>query len=168
MTLSVRAADEADVDRVMELLAACIDGMRREGIDQWDDVYPNRETVLADAHEHTLFLGSLDAAPLVGAIVVNEYQSPNYLEVPWTITAPRIAVVHRVMVDPQHQGKGIARELMEFAEERARTLGYGAVRLDAFTQNPRALQLYRRLGYYDAGWVTFPKGVFRCFEKALD
>ncbi len=69
MTVLVRSAEEADVDRVMELIAACIDGMRPEGIDRWMD--------------------------------------------------------------------------------------------------PRAVRFYRRLGYHDAGCVTFRKGVFRCFEKAL-
>ena len=57
---------------------------------------------------------------------------------------------------------------MNFAEDRARELGYCAIRLDAFTKNPRALRLYQTLGYHDAGGVTLRKGPFRCFEKRLD
>ena len=76
-------------------------------------------------------------------------------------------MVHRLMVDPRYQGRGIAGELMRFAEDRAGELGYDAIRLDAFSANPRALWLYQRLGYHDAGCVTFRKGLFRCFEKRL-
>jgi hypothetical protein len=35
------------------------------------------------------------------------------------------------------------------------------------SQNPQALNLYRRLGYRDVGTVTLRKGLFHCFEKAL-
>jgi GNAT superfamily N-acetyltransferase len=165
--ISVRVADERDVDRVMVLVQACIDDMRLAGVEQWDDVYPAEATFLADARDRTLYLAGLDAAPLIAVLVLNEYQNPEYAEVPWTTSDTRVAVVHRLMVDPRHERRGIARHLMQFAEERARALGYGTLRLDAFTANPRALRLYHGLGYRDVGSVTFRKGVFRCFEKPL-
>ena len=165
--ISIRLANQDDVGLVMQLVRDCIADMRQAGIDQWDDIYPGLATVLSDAREGTMYLASLDAEHLVGALVINEYQNPEYDEVPWTTVGVRVAVVHRLMVDPRDQGRGIARELMRFAEERAGELGYGAIRLDAFSANPRALRLYQRLGYHDAGCVTFRKGIFRCFEKSI-
>jgi GNAT superfamily N-acetyltransferase len=164
--LVVQAAGEQDVDLVLRLVQACITDMRRSGIEQWDEVYPDRATILGDVHGGTMYLASLDTAP-VGALVVNDVQSPEYADVPWTIQAARVAVVHRLMIDPRYQGQGIARQLMNFAEAHAAGLGFDAVRLDAFSANPRALQLYQRLGYHDAGRVTFRKGVFWCFEKRI-
>ena len=165
--LSIARASEHDVDRVMTLIAACIADMRKAGIEQWDDVYPDRPTLLQDARDGTLYLASVAAEPLVGVLVVNSVQSPEYSDVSWTIPGARIAVVHRLMIDPRYQRRGLARELMRFAEERAAALGCDCVRLDAYSKNPGALQLYDRLGYHDAGSVTFRKGVFRCFEKKL-
>jgi GNAT superfamily N-acetyltransferase len=164
--ISIRAASDKDVDRVMQLVADCIADMRQAGIEQWDDVYPDRATVGQDARDGTMYLASIDSTP-VGTVVVNDFQDVEYAAVPWTIGAARVAVVHRLMIDPRYQRRGIARELMRFAEARADELGYGAVRLDAFSENPRALRLYRDLGYHDAGYVTLRKGVFRCFEKSL-
>jgi ribosomal protein S18 acetylase RimI-like enzyme len=165
--LSIVLASEHDIDRVMMLVAACIAHMRAAGIDQWDDVYPDRQTMFQDARDGTLYLASVDEEPLVGMLVVNDVQSPEYLDVPWTMAGARIAVVHRLMIDPRYQRRGLARELMRVAEQRARALGCDCVRLDAYSKNPRALDLYHRLGYHDAGSVTFRKGVFRCFEKKL-
>ena len=141
--------------------------MREAGIDQWDDQYPSDATLLSDVREGTMHLGYLDVATLIGALVLNEYQNAEYAQVPWTFDRGRVAVVHRLMVAPPFQRMGIARELMAFAEQRARELGYQVIRLDAFTANPRALRLYQTLGYHDAGGVTFRKGPFRCFEKRL-
>ena len=142
--------------------------MRAVGIDQWDEVYPSQATLLADVQARTMYLGFAAAGTLVGALVLNEYQDPEYSDVPWAITGMRVAVVHRLMVHPQYEGRGIARELMGFAEGRERANGYGAIRLDAFSANPRALRLYHGLGYRDAGGVTFRKGLFLCFEKELE
>ena len=105
---------------------------------------------------------------LVGALVLNEFQNAEWSNAEWTIMRARILVVHRLMVGPKHQGRGIARNLMQFAETWARANGYGTIRLDAFSANPRALRLYRGLGYRDAGGASFRKGLFRCFEKAID
>lgn len=164
----IRAASVEDLDDVMILVRDCIADMRRAGIEQWDEIYPDRGTLLADLRAGTMHVAGLDREPLTGIVVVNDHQDREYAAVPWTIDAARVAVVHRLMVDPRFQRRGIARQLMRFAEGRARELGYGAVRLDAFSENPRALDLYRSLGYRDAGSVTLRKGVFRCFEKSLE
>jgi GNAT superfamily N-acetyltransferase len=166
--LRVRLADPAEIDAVMELAAACIAAMCAAGIDQWDEIYPNRETFSADIDARTLYLASIEPhADLAGVVVINDVQNPEYADVPWTISGSGIAVVHRLMIAPAHQGCGVARAVMAFAESRSRELGFDVMRLDAFTQNPRALRLYRGLGYRDAGAVRFRKGIFRCFEKAL-
>ena len=41
------------------------------------------------------------------------------------------------------------------------------IRLDAFGDNPGAIALYRKLGYWEAGMVRFRRGEFLCFEKSL-
>lgn len=166
-TLVVRPATVDDLDAVMRVLADCIAAMRAAGIDQWDDLYPTRATFAADTNARTLYLGFADDGVLAGLIVLNDCQDAEYCEVPWQITGLPVAVVHRLMVSPQWQGKGVARALMAFAEQCARELGFGAIRLDAFVHNPAALRLYPALGYREAGGVTFRKGPFRCFEKAL-
>jgi GNAT superfamily N-acetyltransferase len=163
----VRRAHPDDLPRVGELLRDCVQKMRADGIDQWDDVYPTAATVESDLAGGTLYVASAEGRPVAGAFTIDERQEPEYAAVAWSIRAPRVAVVHRLMVHPVCQGRGLGPHLMRFAELRARQLGYGALRLDAFTRNPRSLRLYERLGYRDAGPVTFRKGLFRCLEKDL-
>jgi ribosomal protein S18 acetylase RimI-like enzyme len=163
----VRPAHGDDLPRVADLLRACVAQMRAEGIDQWDDVYPTLATLAADVRAGALFVAAAEGLPIAGAFVIDERQEPEYAAVPWAVGAPRVGVVHRLMVHPRCQGRGLGPALMRFAEARARRLGYGALRLDAFTSNPRSLQLYEGLGYRDAGAVTLRKGLCRCFEKDL-
>jgi GNAT superfamily N-acetyltransferase len=163
----IRPAHVDDLPRAKELLRDCVTAMRAEGVDQWDDVYPHPETLLADLRSGSLYVASASGFPVAGTFAIDDHQDPEYADVPWTIVTPRVAVVHRLMVHPRLQGRGLAPFLMRFAELRARRLGYSALRLDTFTANPRSLRLYATLGYHDAGAVIFRKGVFRCFEKDL-
>ena len=46
-------------------------------------------------------------------------------------------------------------------------MGYNAVRLDTFTENPFAQRLYRHNGYESRGYADWRKGRFDLMEKAL-
>lgn len=164
-TLAIRLATQDDVPAVMALVRACVADMRKNGIEQWDEIYPDEKTLLRDAGSGTLFIAEDDGG-LIGVLVINEYQDPEYADVPWTLDG-RVAVLHRLMVNPLRQRQGMARRLTEWAQARAAALGYDVMRLDAFTSNPRALRLYDQLGFRDAGGIRLRKGPFRCFEKRL-
>ena len=166
--LVIRRALESDLTAVTAVLAGCIEEMRSRGIDQWDDVYPTREGFEADVAAGSLYVATSGTKEVVGSFTLDENQDAEYAEVHWSIRAPRVAVVHRLMVDRRVQGRGIARELMRFAERLASDFGCTAMHLDAFSQNPQALGLYRALAYRHAGEVQFRKGRFLCFEKRLD
>ena len=164
--VSIRIAEESDLPGVMSLLRACIDDMRARGIDQWDEIYPTQERFAADVSDRALYVGSTDGVQLVGAFTLNGYQDAEYAAASWTFNDARVSVVHRLIVHPAFHGRGIARELMRFAEDLATSLGCGIMRLDAFRSNPKALRLYRALGYLEAGEVRFRKGAFVCFVNA--
>ena len=162
----IRQAGSGEIDLLLRLVRECIEGMRGRGIDQWDDVYPDRATLERDIDEATAFVAMLQGVP-VGMAVLNERQEPEYADVPW-LCGGRPAVIHRLMVSPTAEGTGIARALMAHLEARARSLGFDCIRLDAFTYNPRAIRFYERSGYRRAGQVRFRKGEFHCFEKRLE
>lgn len=75
--MSIRLADESDVDRAMVVVRNCIDEMRQAGIEQWDEWYPARATVLSDVRDSTLYLGSLETEPVIGILVLSENQNPD-------------------------------------------------------------------------------------------
>lgn len=150
----------------MDLIGAATASMNAQGVLQWDEVYPDRETICADVAGETLMVLDEDGA-LKGMVVLNEYQDREYADVDWQLTQGRQLVVHRLCVHPLYQGQGVAKRLMEFAEDYAQQGGYSAIRLDAFSQNPISLGLYDKLGYRKTGVVTFRKGLFHCFEKSV-
>jgi GNAT superfamily N-acetyltransferase len=165
--LDIVQACQKDVDAVMEIIRLCVLQMRASGSDQWDDIYPSREILDADAQAGNLYI--LKDRDLTGAIVLNEVQAPEYADLAWSIQDARPLVVHRLCVHPTRQSAGAGRQLMDFAENLAVTNRHASIRLDTYTGNPTAMAFYQRRGYQIVGYVRFRrrKLPFACFELSL-
>lgn len=159
---------KTDAESIMEMLDACKVDMRRRDIDQWNPYYPNMEVVKEDIQEGTLYLIKEEEMP-IAVITLNEKQDIEYAKMEWTITEGKFLVVHRLAVHPLKQSKGLARKLMEFGEQLGTVNNFAAIRMDAYSGNPRALALYESMGYRKTGIVQFPlrSKHFFCFEKKI-
>lgn len=164
--MNISPAKPSDLDAVMSVVGACTRHMDSQGISQWDDIYPTRAVLEEDIARQSLFV--MVNGAIVGVMVLNDYQEPEYGAISWAYSGERVLVVHRLCVHPDAQGQGVASRLMDFAEELGQADGYAAIRLDAFTKNRAAVSLYEKRGYRKAGIVQFRKGPFFCFEKRFE
>ncbi len=164
--MDVEKARLSELDAILELYQLAIADMRRKGIDQWDDIYPSREIIENDILRGEMLLLRIDHE-IAAVVVWNDHQENEYPDAKWECDGPKIAVIHRLCVKPAYQGRGLAKKLMERIETHLVDRHYNAIRLDAFSENPNAVALYQKLGYREAGEITFRKGRFLLFEKVL-
>jgi len=159
-----------EIDDIIALTKRCGLHMRENGIDQWDENYPDYASIENDLKTETLF-AYRDGNTILGIVVLNETQDEEYAQIDWsTSEVDRNLVVHRLAVDPIHQGKGIARKIMSFAENFARDQGYDSIRLDTFSQNTRNQRFYINRGYTDLGAVYLKykkEHPYYCYELLL-
>ena len=64
-----------------------------------------------------------------------------------------LARLYSICVDPAWRGHGLARKLLDAAEERAKARGATRMRLEVNVNNTAALMLYRSVGYRDFSLV---------------
>jgi len=95
----------------------------------------------------------------------NHHFDPLWDGLDWSSAGEPPIAVHRLMVDPSQQGRGLAKALMLHAEDVARAKGCRSIRLDTFLHNPAAMALYPRLGYRRTGTAMMRKGEFVGFEN---
>ena len=164
----IRPAQKNDVPALLALVARVVPLMRAGGNLQWDDAYPNRQVFEHDIELGQLWVAEMDGAVAAVAAIAHD-QEPEYAQADWDISEPAI-VVHRLAVDPEHRGAGLATALMLQAEVVARANGIGVVRVDTNTENPATQRLLPKLGYTPAGEIElkFRPGLrFLCYEKRL-
>ena len=164
---SFRQASTADATELLQLARDCVAAMRSAGIEQWDEVYPSLDNIQTDIAHGTLWVWQEDEK-IMGCITVDSHQDPMWKNLAWTPNSEPVAAVHRLMVHPSQQGRGLATQLMHRAEAIARQSGSRSVRLDTFTNNPAAMALYPRMGYMPTGTVILRKGEFMGYEKLLN
>jgi GNAT superfamily N-acetyltransferase len=155
-----------DAVSLLQLTHDCVAAMRAAGIEQWDEVYPDAAVIARDIDAGTLEV-MCECEAIIACITVDRNIDPLWKDLDWSAEGDPAAAVHRLMVHPSQQGKGIAKQFMIHAESVARAMGCRSIRLDSFLQNPAAMALYPRLGYRCTGTAQMRKGPFAGFEKLL-
>ena len=170
----IRKAERRDIPSVAALYDAVLDAETAAGrsFSNWKKgEYPTESTASVAVEAGTLYVGE-ENGKLWGAVILNDCQLPEYDRVSWTIPAARVGVIHTLCIDPEETGKGYARALVAFCEERCRQAGLSVMRLDTWEGNLPAHRLYEGMGYRVCGAVeTFFQGVIpetlHCLEKRL-
>lgn len=165
----IRPAKIAEIPDIMTITRACAAEMESRGIFQWNAHYPTEAAFRVDVKRGELFLLE-EGGVILGCIVISTLQDPEYKAVSWLSRGGPNLYIHRLAIHPDHQGKGYARRLMDFAEDRARQFHAISVRLDTFSRNPRNQRFYERRGYHKLGDIHFPlqsPHPFHCYELLL-
>ncbi len=165
----IRQAVLQDLETVKNITESCAAHMSAQGIFQWNAHYPSRAVFEKDILEGSLYV-YLKTQKVVGCIMFSTEKDALYNTINWQSPEGNNLYMHRLAVHPDHQGGGIARQLMDYAEAAAVALNCSSVRLDTFSQNPRNNRFYQARGYHKLGDVYFPKQSefpFHCYEKVL-
>jgi predicted N-acetyltransferase YhbS len=88
-----------------------------------------------------------------GVILVAEDDTGQILGCVYTeVRGPR-GYLGQLAVDPVHQGRGLARIIVQAAEDRLRAEGCEAVDITVLNLRPELPPIYRRFGYIETGIV---------------
>ncbi|MBA4494028.1 GNAT family N-acetyltransferase [Paenactinomyces guangxiensis] len=155
-------------EEVIQLYREVVKLMNRNNIYQWSEDYPRPEDLKKDIEKGDMYLLE-DQGKIAAAVVLNEQYDAEYEDIPWEDRTGRFLVVHRLCVNPDFQGQGISKILMEKIEALAQELGYTSIRLDTLMANGKAMNLYESIGYEKRGQFYFPSHdqPFMAFEKKL-
>ena len=164
----IRKAEISDLENIMKMYNSCVGGMLKNGIDQWDESYPNTEIISDDLKLGSYFVAELNGK-IVGGVNIDQQQDPTYLNIKWKDNSNQFLVVHRLGVQEENWGDGIGKALMMFSEELVKEHGLSSIRLDTYSGNPKAMEFYLRLGYNELGTIDLKpnKKKYHCFEKII-
>lgn len=164
----IRQANQEDIPKIMQLVKKVVPIMRASGNFQWGDDYPNPDVFAKDIVRNQLWISEIDDR-IVGVSAITTDQDPEYTDAGWDILEQAI-VTHRLAVDPDCHGLGIAKTLMNQAELVAETLGIKILRVDTNSENMATKSLFPKLGYEFSGEISLAKrpGLrFYCYQKLL-
>lgn len=165
----IRKATPDDIKRIKEITAACATHMIAQGIFQWNENYPSLEVLSKDVIAEEVYVFDVAQTP-IATVMLSFTMDDFYTKIQWLTPNQKQMYIHRLAVHPDHQGKGIAKRLMDFGEAFAKKNDCLSVRLDTFSKNPRNNRFYNARNYKKVGEVFFDQKSphpFYCYEKVL-
>lgn len=111
-------------------------------------VYPTRETAAKALAEGTLYVLE-EAGEMVASVILNQYQDDFYRSIPWQYPAEdnQVLVIHTLCIPPRHAGRGLGRQMVQYAKQHAAAMSCTVIRLDTWAGNTPAARLYQKNGF---------------------
>lgn len=166
MNITYRKPTLDEVFKIYQHYVRVIASMQEQGIDQWDELYPNSADIAADITNGDLWVGEEDGK-LLCTFAVNTDCEEEYAPCLWQYPLDPFVVVHRLAVNPKYRRQGVAKSAMEFVEKTAKEKGIKTIRLDTFCGNIAGATLYENLGFKVIGFAHWRKGKFQIMEKVI-
>ena len=164
----IRKANINDLKQIMLMYESCVSGMIENNIFQWDSSYPNQEVIMCDINSKTYYVATINNK-IVGGVNLDKKQDVEYQSINWNDKRNTFLVVHRLAVCKHYWGKKIGKKLMIYCEEVVMKKNLKSIRLDTYSENPLAINFYKRLGYNFLGMIDLKPGKskYYCFEKII-
>lgn len=166
MKVEFSVAEEKELQEIINIFYDAIEEMNKHNILQWDEVYPDKNTIENDIRNKELYVGKINSE-IACVYVLNGKCDEEYINGYWKYPNATYAVIHRMCVNPKFQNQGIGAVTLNHIEEKLKNEGVETIRLDAFSLNPFALKMYYKNGYVKVGEANWRKGKFYLMEKKL-
>lgn len=165
---NIRLARQEDLDEVMAFVGEVIKQMNAQGNFQWKSDYPTRQHFSEDVEHKSLYVFTIDER-VVGVVAHTLDFCEEYGQV-CDNSIPSI-VSHRLAVNPQFQGRGIAKKLIAYADQLCPEKHVNCIRGDTNIQNIPMQRVFEQLGYKNMGNISLalrPGLTFVCYEKVVN
>lgn len=167
MKLNFRKTVKADVDNVMVVIKQAQEYFKEKGIDQWQNNYPNSDTInndISNGHSYVLLkddnIVATVAVSFDGEITYNNIHYGKWL------TDDKYAVIHRIAVDNTYKGLGLSSEIIKRIEELCLSKDVHSIKVDTHKENLPMQKVFKKNNFEYCGIIYLLDGNERiAFEK---
>ncbi|MCQ2969324.1 MAG: GNAT family N-acetyltransferase [Clostridium sp.] len=158
-----------DLSEVMKIIKDAQEYFKEQGIDQWQNNYPNEEVIKSDIennHSYVLIKDGKVVATTVASFAGEKTYDKIY-EGKW-LTKDKYIVIHRVAVASTLKGLGVAGELMKNIEKLAFKNNVKSIKGDTHEDNKSMQRMFEKNGFARCGVIYLEDKSKRiAFEKRL-
>ncbi|KQS92509.1 GNAT family N-acetyltransferase [Chryseobacterium sp. Leaf394] len=165
--IEMREALKSEAGQIWEIIQQAIERRRQEGSSQWQNGYPNKDTIESDIAKHFGYVLTVDDEIAVyTALILNDEPAYSSIEGAW-LSDGEFVVIHRVAVDEKFSGKGMVKFLFDKIEDFTRSQKIKSIKVDTNFDNLAMLRILESKGYSYCGEVMLAGGMRKAFEKII-
>lgn len=163
----LRKAVYSELQSIWHILQQAIEQRKQDGSEQWQNGYPNEQTVHDDLTNGCAYvLVDNDVIVAYSAIIFSVEPAYNFINGKW-LTNDDYVVVHRVATNNSVKGKGVATHLFRLIEELCIERKVNSIRVDTNFDNVPMLRILDKLNYTYCGEIFISAKSRRAYEKII-
>ena len=163
----LRKATFLESSVIWEILQQAIERRKQDGSEQWQNGYPNEQTVHDDiSHGYAYVLVDNDEIVAYAAIIFGIEPAYNDINGRWLTHGDYVAV-HRVATSNAVKGKGVAAYIFKQIEELCMEKKVFSIKVDTNFDNIPMLKILDRLNYMYCGEIFFSGAPRKAYEKVI-
>lgn len=167
--MEFKIATKEDIECIMGIICAAQKRLKSQGIDQWQNDYPNQETIKDDIAHNNSYVLWKDKI-IVGTVAVIFTGEPTYNKIyngQW-INSGKYAVIHRIAIHSKLQEKGLGSVIIKHVETMCREKNIKSIKIDTHTKNQAMRQLLLKNKFQYCGIIHLKDGSHRvAYEKIV-
>lgn len=155
----IRLGKKEEIDQIMECIYDARKYLKASGSTQWNGPlgYPSVNTLLDDINNNICFVCVRDGIICGVAAFAGVEEEYNQKAAKWKTSGDKYTTIHRIAVIDSYRGKGVAKELLLYAEEYAKSIGNISIRIDTHPKNEVVQGLVTKLGYEYCGEIIYSR-----------
>jgi len=167
--MELRKSSKSDVENIMKIIHQAQDYFKKNGIDQWQNNYPSEDTILHDINNKISYVLIKDDK-IVGTAAISFDKESTYdiiYDGNW-ISNDKYAVIHRIAIDNEHKGLGLASIILKNVEDMCINKNIKSIKIDTHEQNLSMQKLLKKSGFKYCGVIYLEDRSKRlAFEQVL-
>lgn len=167
--MEFRKAAETDINNIMNIIKQAQTYFKEQGINQWQNNYPNVETISNDiANKNSYMLLKDNNIVATAAVSFDGEKTYNSIYEGEWISNNEYAVIHRIAVDNTYKGLGLSSQIIKHVEELCLNKGVHSIKVDTHEENISMQKLLKKNKFQYCGIIYLEDGSKRiAFEKTL-
>lgn len=163
-------AKEEDLPAIMAIIQGGKANLKRMGVNQWQQGYPDENIILQDIHnDHSYLYYEQDMLAGTFALMLEDDPTYAYIEKgSWLTEGEAYAVIHRIAIAEAVLGKGVMGRLIEKVGDICYAKGFHSIRIDTHPDNKNMQRALNKAGYEYCGHIFLEDGDLRfAYERIL-
>lgn len=153
-----------ELEEIDELAVRVITNMTLLKIPQWTLSYPRSKHYFRDVIDGSLYIYKEDQK-ILGVMTVLPDDEPTYKTITGWLRNNSL-VIHRMLVDPSIQKKGIAQKLLNFAITKGIKEHYHSIKIDTHLENYKMRNFLGKNDFQEIGYLSCINR--QAYEKILE
>ncbi len=165
--MKLKNIEITEVARAFAIINSARQHLKDQGIDQWQDGYPDYACIEMDAKRKVGYFMVVEEE-IVGYICIDFDGEPDYntIDGAWEKEEPFV-VVHRMAMTDSARGKNISDRVLKAVEEMSIRKGVHYFRVDTDSGNLKMQHILQKNGFTYRGIITFDNTPKLAYDKSF-